>query len=240
MKICYQWQNIMMETFVTIEVSLVLHSIMTDFDTGLRIKEKARDLFMQYGLRSVSMDDIASSLGMSKKTIYQYYADKDELIVAVITGELERNQNICEQDRKSSVNAVHEIFLAMDMVVELFSTMNPSLIYDMQKYHPKAFLKFQQYKNDYLYNTIRDNMKRGIKEGLYRQDINLDILARYRVESMMLPFNPDFQIRLKYNLARIEEEFIIHFLFGLASPKGYKLIIKYQQERIKLSNDGKN
>ena len=212
---------------------------MADIDTGLRIKETARGLFMQYGLRSVSMDDIAAKLGMSKKTIYQYYADKDELIEAVISEELTHNQTICERDRKSSANAVHEIFLAMEMVVELFSAMNPSLIYDMQKYHPKAFLKFQRHKDDYLYNIIRENMERGIEEGLYRQDINLDIMARYRVESMMLPFNPDFHTRLKYNLARIQEEFIIHFLFGLASPKGYKLIIKYQQERIKLSNDGK-
>ncbi len=212
---------------------------MADIDTGLRIKETARGLFMQYGLRSVSMDDIAAKLGMSKKTIYQYYADKDELIEAVIGEELTHNQTICERDRKSSANAVHEIFLAMEMVVELFSAMNPSLIYDMQKYHPKAFLKFQRHKDDYLYNIIRENMERGIEEGLYRQDINLDIMARYRVESMMLPFNPDFHTRLKYNLARIGEEFIIHFLFGLASPKGYKLIIKYQQERIKLSNDGK-
>ena len=210
---------------------------MTEFDTGLRIKEKARDLFMQYGLRSVSMDDIAGNLGMSKKTIYQYYADKDELIVAVITKELEQNQANCERDRESSDNAVHEIFLAMDMVVELLNNMNPSLLFDMQKYHPNAFLKFQQHKNDYLFKVIRDNLKRGIQEGLYREDINLDIMSRYRVETVMLPFNPDFHTRLKYSLVRLEEELSIHFLFGLASPKGYKLILKYQQDRIKSNND---
>ncbi|MEO6730411.1 MAG: TetR/AcrR family transcriptional regulator [Ferruginibacter sp.] len=211
---------------------------MADVETGLRIKQRARDLFMQYGLRSVSMDDIAGNLGMSKKTIYQYYADKDELIVAVIEEELQHNQAICEKDRHSSENAVHEVFLAMDMVVELFSSMNPSLIYDMQKYHPNAFLKFQQYKNEYLYNVIRDNMERGIQQGLYRNELNVDIMARYRLESMMLPFNPDFHTKLKYNLAQIEEEFIIHFLFGLASPKGYKLIQKYQEERNKITNNG--
>jgi TetR/AcrR family transcriptional regulator, cholesterol catabolism regulator len=228
-----------METLVTIKVFLVLHTIMTDIEIGTRIKVKAHGLFMQYGLRSVSMDDIAGKLGISKKTIYQYFADKDELVEAVINEELERNQTMCGRDQHSSQNAVHEIFLAMDMVVELFSTMNPSLIHDMQKYHPSAFLKFQQHKNDYVYNIIRKNMERGIKEGLYREEIKLDILARYRVESMMLPFNPDFHTKLKYNLAQIEEELIIHFMFGLASPKGYKLIIKYQQERIKISNDGK-
>ena len=228
-----------METLVTKKVSVVLRSIMTDFDTGRRIKEKAHDLFMQYGLRSVSMDDIASNLGMSKKTIYQYYADKDELIGAVISEELQNNESICNRDRNLSDNAVHEIFLAIDMVLELFRTMNPSLLYDMQKYHPNTFLKFQQYKNDFLYNTIRANLERGIQEGLYREGLNLDLLSRFRVESMMVPFHPDFHTRFKSNMAQIQEELILHFLFGLASPKGYKLITKYQQERIKITHDGK-
>jgi len=202
-----------------------------------RILTKAEELFMQYGIKSVSMDDIANNLGMSKKTLYQYYADKDELVEAVINDELQRNQNLCERDQQSSDNAVHEIFMAMDMVVELLNNMNTSLLFDMQKYHPKAFLKFQQHKHDYLFKVIRDNLKRGIQEGLYREDINLDIMARYRVETVMLPFNPDFHTRVKYSLVRLEEELSIHFLFGLASPKGYKLILKYQQDRIKSNND---
>jgi AcrR family transcriptional regulator len=228
-----------METLVTIKVSLVLCSIMADLETGLRIKEKAHELFMQYGLRSVSMDDIASSLGISKKTIYLYYADKDELVDAVVESEFKKNESICEYDRIHSKNAIDEIFLAMDKVVEMFGTMNPSLLFDMHKYYPNAFQKFHTYKNDYLYNVIRDNIARGIKEELYRPELNIDIIARFRVESVMIPFNPEFYTRMKYNLAEIEEEFIIHFLFGMASPKGYKMIVKYQQERINKSKDGK-
>jgi AcrR family transcriptional regulator len=82
-----------METWITNKVSIVLHPIMTENETAIRIREKAHGLFMQFGLRSVSMDDIANSLGMSKKTIYQYYADKDELIVAVIEVEIKRTRN---------------------------------------------------------------------------------------------------------------------------------------------------
>ena len=221
----------MMETSVTLKVSLVLHLIMADVETGLRIQQKAHELFMQYGLRSVSMDDIANSLGISKKTIYQYYADKDELVDAVIDAEFAKNENICEFDRQNSKNAIDEIFMAMDKVVEMFSRMNPSLVFDMQKYYPKAFQKFHKHKNDYLYNIIRDNVIRGINEELYRSEINVDIISRFRVESIMMPFNPEFYTKMKYNMAEIEEEFIIHFLFGMASPKGYKMIVKYQQER---------
>jgi TetR/AcrR family transcriptional regulator, cholesterol catabolism regulator len=222
------------ETLVTKKVSVVLLPIMTDFDIGIRIREKAHDLFMQFGLRSVSMDDIATALGMSKKTIYQYYADKDELIGAVIEREIQHTQSICEADRDTSSNAIHEVWMAMEMVVEMFGSMNPSLLYDMEKYHPKAFLKFQKHKNDYLYNIIRENMQRGIREELYRPEIKVDILSRYRIETMMLPFHSEFQNKLKSNLAELEEEFILHFLYGLVTPKGYKLIQKYQQDRKKL------
>ena len=213
---------------------------MTDFETGMRIRQKAHELFMQYGLRSVSMDDIASNMGISKKTIYQFFADKDELVDAVVENEFKKNRNICEVDKGNSKNAIHEIFLAMSMLVEMFSSMNPALIFDMQKYHPKAFIKFHAYKNDFLYNVIVDNIKRGINEELYRKEINIDIMARYRVETMMLSFNIDFNAKLKNKMIEIEKEILLHFLFGLVSIKGYKMVLKYQQESIKKSKDGKN
>ena len=228
-----------METLVTLKVSVVLSLVMTDVDTGIRIKQKAHSLFWQYGLRSVSMDDIATSMGISKKTIYLHFADKDELVDAVVESEFKKNESICEHDKINSKNAIHEIFLAMDQVVEMFSSMNPSLVFDMHKYYPKAFQKFHTYKNDYLYNVIKDNIIRGINEEFYRAEIKIDIIANFRVESIMIPFNPEFFTKLKYSLAEIEEEFIIHFLFGIASPKGYKMILKYQQDRINKSKDGK-
>jgi AcrR family transcriptional regulator len=206
---------------------------MAEIDNKERIKIQATDLFMKYGVRSVSMDDIANSLGMSKKTIYQFYADKDELVDAVVLHEIQHNESCCELDRKGSENAVHELFLAMDMVVEMFHSMNPSLLYDLQKYHPKAFQKFHSHKNEYLYSVIRENLVRGIEEDLFRDDINIDIISRFRVEIMMLPFNPEFQAKVKHNLAEIEEELILHYLFGLVNAKGYKLILKYKQERTK-------
>ena len=221
-----------METLVTIKVFVVSYFIMTELDTGNRIKQKAHELFMQYGLRSVSMDDIANGIGISKKTIYQYYADKDELVDAVVDSEFKKNEHLCEFDRMNSENAVEEIFMAMDMMADMFRNMNPSFIFDMQKYHPKAFLKFDQYKNDSLFNTVRINIIRGISEQLYREDIDVDIIARFRVHSLLLAFNPEFNSTLKKSISEIAKELIIHFLFGLVSMKGYKMIIKYQQERI--------
>lgn len=229
-----------METLITLKVSLVLCPIMTDTATIDRIRQKAHDLFMQYGLRSVSMDDIATALGMSKKTIYQYYADKDELVDEVVGAIIKYNQSCCEADCKASDNAIHEIFLAMEFMMEIFRSMNNSLLFDMQKYHPRAFQKFAKHKNDYLYTIIKENLLRGISEELYRPDIKIDILARFRVESVTLPFNPDFHGKVRSSLADIEEEILLNFLFGVVSQKGYKLTLKYQQDSIKKTlNDEK-
>jgi AcrR family transcriptional regulator len=104
-----------------------------------RILQKAHELFNRYGIRSVSMDEIAAQLGISKKTVYQYYADKDELVSAVFNGIMSHNKEQCLKDRQIASNAIHEVFLAFDMVKEMFAEMNPAVLFDMEKYHPSAF-----------------------------------------------------------------------------------------------------
>ena len=99
--------------------------------------------------------------------------------------------------------------------------------------HAESFRLFKKHKNDYLVGVITDNLTRGIKEELYRPDIQVDLLARFRVESIVLPFNPEFHSNIKASLADIEQELTYHFLFGIVSLKGYKLSLKYQQERSK-------
>src|SRR5205809_5177908 len=101
-----------------------------------RILEKAHELFMRYGIRSVSMDDIAAQLGMSKKTVYQYYTDKEELVDAVLSNLLGTNRNQCLADRQHAENAVHEVFLAFEMIQGLFANMNPTVVFDLEKFHP--------------------------------------------------------------------------------------------------------
>lgn len=208
-------------------------------DTKQRIQKAAHDLVMQYSIRSVSMDDIAANLGMSKKTIYQYFKDKDELVEAVVDDVIITNQCECNADRDKAENAIHEIFLVMDMMAEMFKTMNPSILFDMQKYHPAAFRKFMKHKNEFLYNVCRQNAERGVREELYRPEIAIDILCKYRVETMFIPFNPEFQQGLKHSLAKIQDEIIVHFLFGLVTLKGYELILKYMEQKAKteIKND---
>jgi TetR/AcrR family transcriptional regulator, cholesterol catabolism regulator len=219
-----------METLVTKKVSIVLHKILKTLELVDRIKEQANLLYKKYGLRSVTMDEIATSLGISKKTIYNYFEDKDALVDAVIIHEIKLNEHQCDVDKANATNAIHEIFLAMEMIQKTFADMNPSLVNDLKKYHAKSYTKFEMFKNDYLYNVIKNNIERGIKEELYRPEVSVDIIATLRLETMMLAFNQDLFQNGKYRLVFIEEQLIMHFLYGIASLKGYKLIMKYQNE----------
>jgi AcrR family transcriptional regulator len=202
-------------------------------DTKERILLKAHELFNRYGIRSVSMDDIAAQLGMSKKTLYQYYADKDELVNAVFDVMLNANKTQCIECSKSGENAVHEVFLSFEMMEGMLETMNPSVLFDMQKYHPTAYRKFQDFRNGFLYKLIRSNLERGIREELYRPEIDTDVLSRYRLYSVLLSFDPDVFPSNKANLIHIEQELLEHFLYGVANQKGERLIQKYKNQRTK-------
>jgi AcrR family transcriptional regulator len=221
-----------METLVTIKVSIVL---CPDFNMEAkdRILQKAHELFMRYGIRSVSMDDMAAQLGMSKKTLYQYYSDKEELVDAVLTALLENNQKQCMAGRQNAENAIHEVFQAFEMIQQLFSNMNPAVVYDLEKHHAAVYKKVHQHKHVFMYDVIRQNIQRGIKEELYRPEIDVDILTRFRIESMMLPFNSEVFPTNRTNLVKIQHEILEHFIYGLATTKGQKIIQKYKSQRNK-------
>lgn len=229
-----------METLTTNKVSIVLRFFLRYMETKERILVKAHELFMRYGIRSVSMDDIATNLGMSKKTIYQFFADKDELVDAIMDVEIVNMQNDCTSCSIRARDAVDEIFLTMEQILEQFSQMNPMVLYDMEKFHHRAYQKIMKHKHDFILKIISSNLERGKAEGLYRPEVNVEIMARFRLESMMLAFNIDLYPPKKFPLVEVTRELIEHFVYGISTLKGIKLIEKYKLElNKKLSSNAK-
>ncbi|HET7116901.1 MAG TPA: TetR/AcrR family transcriptional regulator [Hanamia sp.] len=196
-----------------------------------RIKQKADELYRRYGIKSVTMDEIASQLGVSKKTIYQSFSDKNELVDAVIGDILNYNRNYCQASRVEADNAVHEVFLAMDSLQTTFENMSPGILFDIERNYPATYKKFKEFKYNFLFDIMKKNIERGKKEGLYREDMNSDIIAKTRLECMMIPFNEDLFPRNQFPMVFLHQQLIEFFLYGMVTPKGYKLITKYQKER---------
>jgi AcrR family transcriptional regulator len=202
-------------------------------DNRDRILEKATELFMRYGIRSITMDEIAAQLGISKKTIYQFFTDKDAMVEAVVNKEMRQNEQECREFSQSAENAVQEIFHAMDGIEEMLKTMNPQLIHDLEKHHTAAFKRLKQYKYQFLYTIIMENLERGIREKLYRSDLNADITSRHRIETAFMPFNQEAFPHNKYPMNQTCQELAILYLHSICNAEGKKLIEKYLNERNK-------
>ena len=199
-------------------------------ETKERIIEQAKNLFLKLGIRSVSMDDICSHLAISKKTLYQHVADKDELVDMVLQGQISAMQAETMECCLQSENAIQEVIKTMEMLVKHFTSMNPVVLFDLQKFHLSAFNKFKDHKYQFTLEMISNNLKRGITEGLYRADINVDILSRFRLESLEIAFNVEVYPTNRYNLVEVSIAIIENFLYGVATEKGFALIEQYKNK----------
>lgn len=186
-------------------------------------------LFCQHGFKSVTMDDIAKHLGMSKKTIYTHFSDKNEIVNILIEGKLDCQKCMIKDSNEAAENAVHEVFFAVTNLKELLSNMNPNLFYDLQKYHPQAWIHFKNFRNKSLYEAIYKNILRGMDEGLYRKDIKPDIITQMRLEQVDLIFSQSSDYTQgRHTISQVMVEITEHFLYGLCSLEGYELITKYK------------
>lgn len=211
---------------------LSFHSFARVFNMEVkeRIQQKAHELFMKFGIRSVSMDDIANQIGVSKKTIYQFFADKDALVGDIIQEEVVRMEQECVYCSVNARDAVDEIFLTIEIILEQFKSFNPTLVFDLRKFHHQAYQKIEAHKREYLLGLIIRNLERGVEEGIYREDIKIPVIARFRLESMMLAFDTELFPPKQFDLADITRELIELFVYGVANEKGYQLIEKYKRD----------
>ncbi len=191
-----------------------------------RIEEKAGELFMRYGFKAITMDEIASHSGTSKKTIYQYFSDKKELVNIIVDHQLKILQDDIEFLR-SSHDPISEVLLNLKSAESLLKTMNPHFLFEMEKCYPRAYEKFLNYKHHFFYKAIKENLERGIGEGIYRDKINIEILSHYRLESIFMAFEQNIFPATKYHLYNVMEEIAFNFLYGIVTEKGKKLIENY-------------
>ncbi len=181
----------------------------------------------KYGIKSVTMDEIAARLGISKKTIYQSFADKNELVSQIFDKHLCQNQYECLESAKKAENAIHEVLiwfqkhfvLLCNLSIRIFCMILKNII-------PMFFKKITDFKNKFLYKQIFRNLQRGINEELYRKDINIEIITKLRLTSILFSTNTELFPAHQFKLADTEREIVTHFLSGIVTPKGIKVMKK--------------
>jgi AcrR family transcriptional regulator len=196
-----------------------------------RILFKGTQLFFRYGIKSVTMDSIASELGISKKTIYQHFPDKDSMVLQVVECFIAEDLKKWEDLDAKYSNVIEKMFKSFEMLKDMLENMNPRLLYEIQKYFPQAFQKFIQYKEEITIKKIQLDFTRGIEEGYFRSDIDVELLARLRMAEVDLAFNPDFYPNNKLSLFETQLTFSDIFMRGILTEKGLSLYNSYQTNK---------
>ena len=201
-----------------------------------RIIAKAREQFFRYGVKSVTMDDIAGELGISKKTIYQHFEDKDAIVHQLMMAEMANDKCEWNDLDGSSNNVIEKIVKSMDIIRKAFAEINPSAFFDIKKYHPKTWQLFQDHKQNFVMDSIRKELLRGIEEGFFRADIKVEILVRMRLEQIEIGFDPHLFPPNKFSLIEVELTLLDHYIRGILTSKGLEVYQEFMHNALNSRN----
>lgn len=191
-----------------------------------KILIKSEDLFLKYGLRSVSMDDISNKLGMSKKTLYNYFDNKRDLVNNVILNFITREKEFTNDILDKSLDSIDEVLSIARHILEFLRKVKPTALYDLQKYYPNSWELIQTLHMSHIEETIKNNINKGIKEGLYRKNLDATIISKLYVAKTMILNDESFFPYTQFNKESVFIEFIKYHLHGIVSQAGFEKLEK--------------
>ena len=188
---------------------------------------------MKYGIKSITMDDLAHSLGVSKKTIYREVDNKEDLIRKVICMEMQESKRDMEEVRLQSNDAIEEMVKMAKLIIQKTRKISPTAYFDLQKYYRSVWNELEKMRVEYVYSNIKENIEWGIKEDLYRKDLDAEIIAKLYIHKTQLMTNEEIFSLEDYKRHELIKQFISYHLHGIMSVKGLKLWNQYKNEILK-------
>ncbi|MEX2593653.1 MAG: TetR/AcrR family transcriptional regulator [Anditalea sp.] len=184
-----------------------------------KIIEAATGLFRQFGVRSVTMDDIARQAGMSKKTIYQEFKNKGELVFEAFSAFLEKDE--CKlQEIFDREDGVIEHFVQMSKFIrERYSDMNPIILNEIKRFYPQSWKRFEEFKREHATKGMVEILERGKRLGYFRKEINVEIMAMMRMEQVAFNYQ-SLPSASKFNMMELQLQIFDHFIHGVLTDKG--------------------
>jgi AcrR family transcriptional regulator len=193
----------------------------------------AGEVFMKCGIKSVNMDDIAKNLGVSKKTLYKYVQDKNDLLRKSLAMHADMEDMaiglICEKDQ----NAIDELLDIAQWITSVLQKIHPSIHFDLEKYHPEVWKEMIDNRHKMVYTCMKDNMEKGIKEGLYREDLNIDVIAKIYMAKIDVTFDATIFPPQEISFSEVYREYFRYHIRGIASEKGITYLKKKVKEMLK-------
>ena len=190
-----------------------------DSEVAKQIIDHGITQFMSYGVKSVSMDDLSTQMGISKKTIYKYFNGKEELINSCLTHYLRQEEQLLHHLEHSSADAVEDMIRTSEHFMNNFRVMQPGVLYELQKYYKTVWQKIIDWESEFIRQRISNNLKRGMSEGLYRDNIDPEIVSDLYVQHIyhIVSNTKKFE---KLGLSKTLHQHILYHLHGILSTSG--------------------
>jgi len=192
------------------------------------IAAKAEEMFLKFGIKSISMDDISRHIGISKKTLYQHIPNKSELVKVVLETKFSEHCERVEGIQLESKDPIEEVLLFARMVIEMLVQMSPSVIYDLQKYYLDLWKFVATRRHDLIYQVLFANLEEGKKRGIYRDDIDTDLIASLYVRMSTFMFDQKAIDAPRARKIKLYYEFVKYHIRGIATQNGHDLLNQYE------------
>ena len=194
------------------------------------IIEGAYKIFTEHGMRNVSMDDVSRMLGISKKTLYQYVENKVDLVKKIGVYIRETIKNRMEELEKMDLNAI-DVLLEMSKIAGTrHLRINPVIAFELRKFYPQAYEEYISSKRELIIENVKKNIDQGIKEGLYRQDLNKDIIAHLYFKKIEDFHNPELTDLQNFSYENVFEVMFENHIRGIANQNGIEYFEKQKKK----------
>ncbi len=202
-------------------------------DTQSKVMTVAIEAFCQYGFKTITMEEIAKKAGISKKTLYQHFASKPEMVAAAMKWHGEQMDADLQRVTDEAENSLEAMVRVNALILKMYRQINPIALLELERFFPLAWKSFREKLMKQDIGKIRDSIVRGQAEGLYRAELDANLLACYRLETCLVAFRPNSLLAQQYAPYAASQAILEHFLHGLLTPKGQKLYNKYADKYLK-------
>ena len=188
-----------------------------------RIIENASTLFFQKGVKSMTMSDIANELGISKRTLYEVFLDKEDLLENCVSVHISKANKALQTLAEDSEDVIDTMMRIYAYSLDEMRMANHSVMHDLKKYHSRIYKKVEenQRKNDYILMPL---FEKGVNQGLIRNDVNFEIILWLVKSQFKALLNDEYFPRDKYSINDFIQAIILNFMRGIATPAGIEKV----------------
>ena len=199
-----------------------------------KICKESEKLFLKFGIRSISMDEVARDLSMSKKTLYQFVQDKDDLVKKTISLHLENMDKVGDVIFNNNDNAIKQVLTIAQHMISMHREVSPSLMFDLKKYHPESYQIMVNHREKVMMDQLEKNIKLGIKQNIYRKNIPVSIVSSFYISLIETCISSDIQLLNETPFKEKYQAAVEYHLHAICSIEGLEYLNKNKKELLKI------